>query len=87
MQLLSEQYPESIYFIPTVSRPEEERNSEWTGAKGRVNAIYESYIDKLDLPKEDTLIYTCGHPGMIEDVKSKAIPKGWNFIEELFWKE
>jgi len=87
LQLLSEQYPESIYFIPTVSRPEEERNSEWTGVKGRVNAIYESYIDKLDLPKEDTFIYTCGHPGMIEDVKSKAIPKGWNFIEERFWKE
>jgi ferredoxin--NADP+ reductase len=87
LQLLSQQYQESIFFIPTISRPEEERNIGWVGAKGRVNDIYESYIDELDLPKEDILIYTCGHPGMIEDVKSKAILKGWNFIEERFWKE
>ena len=26
------------------------------------------------------------HPGMIEDVKGKLTPQGWNFIEERFWK-
>ena len=36
---------------------------------------------------DDTLIYACGHPGMIEDMKGKLPPKGWRFKEERFWKE
>ena len=84
---MANEYPDMISFIPTVSRPSEERNTNWNGATGRVNTIYESYVDGLDLPKDDTLIYTCGHPGMIEDVRAKAVPAGWQFTEERFWKE
>ena len=87
LQDMANEYPDMISFIPTVSRPSEERNTNWNGATGRVNTIYESYLDGLDLPKDDTLIYTCGHPGMIEDVRAKAVPAGWQFTEERFWKE
>ena len=80
-------HPHLLEFIPTVSRPNEERNSGWRGAKGRVNNIVEEYMELFDLPQEDTLIYACGHPGMIEDVKAKVVPEGWMFKEERFWKQ
>jgi len=39
------------------------------------------------LPKDDTLIYLCGNPGMIEDVKERFGATGWNVMDERFWKE
>lgn len=84
---LSRQYPDCIRFVPTVSRPTEARNSGWSGAKGRVNTISEEYLNSFNLPKEDTRVYACGHPGMIADVKEQVVPQGWKFIEERFWKE
>ncbi|MAT08797.1 MAG: ferredoxin--NADP(+) reductase [Chloroflexi bacterium] len=80
-------YPDLVTFVPTVSRPDEQKNALWTGAKGRVNAIVEDYINDKELSPEDTLIYACGHPGMIEDVKSKMVPLGFTVDEERFWKE
>ena len=81
------EYPDIVTFIPTVSRPNEERNSNWQGEKGRVNAIVEEQVERLGLNADDTLIYACGHPGMIEDVKARLIPKGYTVDEERFWKE
>ena len=81
------EYPDLVTFIPTVSRPDEERNSGWKGETGRVNAIVEAQVERLDLKQDDTLIYACGHPGMIEDVKARMIPKGYAVDEERFWKE
>ncbi len=83
---LAERYPDTVKFVPTVSRPTEARNSGWQGATDRVNSIAEEYLEKFNLPKDDTKVYACGHPGMIEDVKEKVVSKGWNFIEERFWK-
>lgn len=84
---MAKAHPGFIKFVPTVSRPSEERNSAWEGDIGRVNAIFQDYLEKFDPPMHDTLIYTCGHPGMIEDVKNKVVPQGWKFKEERFWKE
>ncbi|MFQ6028362.1 MAG: ferredoxin--NADP reductase [Dehalococcoidia bacterium] len=84
---LAAEYPDSIKFVPTVSRPKEERNAKWCGEKGRVNNLVEKYLEEFDLPKDDTMVYACGHPGMIADVKEKVTPQGWQFIEERFWKE
>ena len=84
---LAANHPHLLEFVPTVSRPNEERNSSWRGATGRVNTIVEEYLYKFDLPQEDTQIYACGHPGMIEDVKAMVTPKGWMFKEERFWKQ
>jgi ferredoxin--NADP+ reductase len=84
---LAAEHPDFIKFVPTVSRPNEERNADWEGARGRANAICQEYLEKFDLPKDDTLVYTCGHPGMIADVKEQVTPQGWKFKEERFWKE
>ena len=84
---LASKYPDTVKFVPTVSRPGEPRNEEWEGQRGRVNVIAEEYLEKFNLPKDDTLVYACGHPGMIEDLKAKLPPQGWRFKEERFWKE
>ena len=83
---LAVKYPEIVKFVPTISRPTESQNADWKGVTGRVNNIAEGYLAKFDLPKDDTKVYACGHPGMIEDMKEKLLPQGWNFIEERFWK-
>ena len=87
LERYTSQHPDMVTFIPTVSRPNEERNSGWKGETGRVNAIVEPQVEKLGLAKDDTLIYACGHPGMIEDVKARMISKGYSVDEERFWKE
>ena len=84
---LASKHPEVVKFVPTVSRPGDPRNQGWEGQSGRVNAIAEEYLEKFDLPKDDTLVYACGHPGMIEEMKGKLPPLGWRFKEERFWKE
>lgn len=87
LEELATNHPETVVFVPTVSRPTEAKNSAWQGVTGRVNNIVAEYIDKLGLDKASTLVYACGHPGMIEDVKERLIPEGFNVQEERFWKE
>ena len=84
---LSRNHPDLITFVPTVSRPEEAANLGWKGERGRVNSIVERYIEAKGLKPENTMIYACGHPGMIEDVKQRVLPAGFPFKEERFWKE
>ncbi|MBI4234582.1 MAG: ferredoxin--NADP reductase [Chloroflexi bacterium] len=86
MEGLAAQHPEFIAYVPTVSRPQEERNRGWRGATGRVNTIAEEWAQRFGLQTSNTLVYACGHPGMIEDVKQRFIPKGWKVKEERFWK-
>ena len=87
LQRLAEEHPNLITFIPTVSRPTEDRNAGWVGKTGRVNAIVQKYVDQFALKPDDTLIYACGHPDMIEDVKAQFGPKGFKVEEERFWKQ
>ena len=84
---ISRQHPTLSKYIPTISRPSESQNSGWKGETGRVNQIVEKYIEEFGLSVEDTLVYACGHPGMIEDVKDQLLPKGFNLEEERFWKD
>jgi NAD(P)H-flavin reductase len=87
MEELARKHPELLTYIPTVSRPDEARNKGWTGETGRVNQIVERYVGELALAPEDTIVYVCGHPGMIEDVKGQLRPRGFQVEEERFWKE
>jgi len=84
---ISQSHSDLIKFVPTVSRPQEAANSSWKGEIGRVNEIVGKYIEQYNLDVENTLIYACGHPGMIEDVKEKWVPNGFKVEEERFWKE
>ena len=61
----------NVTFEASVSRPDEERNESWTGYKGRVNNILLDRLDEWGLNPSETIVYACGHPGMIEDVKRK----------------
>ena len=87
LRRLADEHPDFIKFIPTISRPGEEKNASWTGETGRVNTIVGKYVQEFGLKHENTLIYACGHPGMIEDVKMHASEIGFDFQEERFWKE
>jgi NAD(P)H-flavin reductase len=80
-------HPDLVAFVPSVSRPNESKNSDWSGTTGRVNMLVRDYVNDNSLSPNDTLIYACGHPGMIEDVKEKMIPLGFTIDEERFWKE
>ncbi len=76
-----------IEFLPSVSRPAEEPNKDWTGATGRINTLVEDYVAEKGLEPSETCVYACGHPQMIEDVKARFEETDFHFIEERFWKE
>ena len=86
LQELADMY-DFIHFTPTVSRPNDERNAGWTGATGRVNTLVEDYLRDNDIDPETSIVYACGHPGMIEDVKERMERVGYRFKEERFWKD
>ena len=77
----------NVTFEASVSRPDEERNDSWTGYKGRVNNIILDRLDEWGLNPSETIVYACGHPGMIEDVKEKLENSDYTFLEERFWKD
>ncbi|MSQ22359.1 MAG: hypothetical protein EXR53_03495 [Dehalococcoidia bacterium] len=83
---MAQAHPNVVTFMPTVSRPQEERNQGWEGQTGRVNTLLEKYVERFGLDRDDTLIYACGHPGMIEDVKARAAALDFLVQEERFWK-
>ena len=84
---LAAEHGDIVSFVPAVSRPTEERNAAWEGATGRLNNIVADYLEKFDLNRDDTLIYGCGHPGMIEASREIVTAGGWRWTEERFWKE
>mgnify|MGYP005844988015 CR=1 FL=1 len=76
--------PDRIQYLPTVSRPQEARNSGWTGATGRVDTHLEPALRDPGLPAGDTAIYACGHSGMIRNVRAVARRHGLRFHSEAF---
>ncbi len=56
-----------LTYIPTISRPWED--PDWRGQTGRVDELVRLYTDRLELTPTRTMAYTCGHPGMIENVR------------------
>lgn len=80
-------HPDFITYVSTVSRPNDERNKGWRGETGRANTLLEKYVAKFGLKAGDTMVYACGHPGMIEDVKERSSKLGIDFLEERFWKD
>ena len=87
LEALALSHPETVRFMKTISRPQEQRNASWKGETGRVNTLVEKHLAEYGLERETTLVYLCGHPGMIEDAKERLAPAGWNVKEERFWKD
>jgi ferredoxin--NADP+ reductase len=82
---LSEAQSSPIQYVASVSRPSAARNAGWPGSVGRINLVLEDCLARWSLSKEDTVVYLCGNPGMIEDVKGRLGPKGWSIVEEQYW--
>jgi len=51
-------------YVPTVSRPWED--PDWTGERGRVEDVLRKHLDATSFPLNETAVYTCGHPQMID---------------------
>jgi ferredoxin--NADP+ reductase len=64
-----------LTYIPTVSRPWEDSN--WHAETGRVDDLIRKYSDKWNLTPDDTKIYLCGHPEMVENVRGIVRRRGW----------
>jgi NAD(P)H-flavin reductase len=78
--------PDLLTYVPSVSRPGQARNRGWTGAVGRVNLVVEEHVERSRLMPESTVVYTCGHPAMIEDVATRLGPRGFTVKEERYWQ-
>ena len=84
---ITAEHPEIVTFVPAISRPTEERNTGWEGVTGRLNNVVASQLQRFSLDRSQTLIYACGHPGMIEASREIVTADGWRWTEERFWKE
>jgi NAD(P)H-flavin reductase len=62
------------------------RNAEWSGPVGRINTILEEGLIRWSPPKEDTVVYLCGNPGMIHNAKARLLPRGWPVAQEQYWQ-
>jgi len=85
LQRLGDEHKSLIQYVPSVSRPSAARNAQWQGTVGRVNEILDDQLACWSPPKDDTMIYLCGHPGMIEDAERRLAPRGWTITREQYW--
>jgi ferredoxin/flavodoxin---NADP+ reductase len=64
-----------LTYVPTVSRPQEDKA--WTGEVGRVDDLVRKYTDLWNLTPDNSRVYLCGHPGMIENTMGIVKRRGW----------
>lgn len=64
-----------LKYVSTVSRAWED--PEWKGERGRVDDLIRKYLAIWDLKPEDTTVYLCGHPNMVENGHGILQRAGW----------
>jgi len=64
-----------LTYIPTISRPWEDQ--QWKGETGRVDDVLREFAALWNLTPENTKVYLCGHPGMIENATGISRRAGW----------
>jgi ferredoxin-NADP reductase len=82
----SGEYP--VTFIPTVSRPADPSNADWTGRTGRVESIVAPVFEELGLSPDSTIAYLCGNPDMILSAEQTLLELGLPELavkKELYW--
>ncbi|MBI3406059.1 MAG: ferredoxin--NADP reductase [Acidobacteria bacterium] len=75
-----------LQFVTSVSRPWEDEK--WDGETGRIDDIIRKYADRWGLTKDNTSVYLCGHPQMIENAKGILTRRGFRkevIREEVYW--
>jgi ferredoxin--NADP+ reductase len=79
-------YP--VRYVPTISRPDDPRNSGWTARVGRAETVVASVCEDLSLGPERTVVYICGNPDMIINVERVLMERGFpefHVKKELYW--
>ncbi|HSL76943.1 MAG TPA: FAD-binding oxidoreductase [Candidatus Limnocylindrales bacterium] len=82
----SGEYP--VRYIPTVSRPNDPMNADWTGRTGRVETIVAPIVEELGLRPDETIAYLCGNPDMIQSAEETLLGIGFApeaVKKELYW--
>jgi ferredoxin--NADP+ reductase len=82
----SGEYP--VTFVPTVSRPNDPANADWTGRTGRVESILGPVLDELALNAANSIAYICGNPDMIVSAEETLLGRGYpedQVHKELYW--
>lgn len=78
--------PDLVTYVPAVSRPAEASNAGWIGETGRVSGLVAKYIAQYRLDPRSTLLYACGHPDMVKEVKKRCGRGGFRVDTERYWK-
>lgn len=78
-------HPQQLTYLPTVSRPEDQRNAAWSGATGRVHTLLGPFFQQNFLGPEATVIYACGNTGMIRAVREQFSSRAFTIRTERFW--
>ena len=82
LEAIAASHPDLLSYVPTVSRPGEDGNAGWTGSHGRVDTLVESYLAQNSLDPGSTMLYACGHSGMIGAVEQQFRPRGFQIETE-----
>ena len=76
-----------LTYVPTISRPWLE--PDWKGETGRVEDIVRKHADRLGFDHINSIVYACGHPCMVENVKGILARTGFRknrIREEEYFK-
>lgn len=86
LRSFAERHPEYIRYIAAVSRPQDARNSGWSGETGRIDAVLDRYFSAHDFDTQATVMYACGNPDMVRAVESRYTTKDFVVEVERYWK-
>lgn len=84
LEALAEARPDLLRYIPTVSRPDEPRNAGWQRSTGRADALIEPVLQKYGLTPDDTAVYACGNPGMVDNARAHLGKAGFRVHTERY---
>lgn len=79
-------YP--LQYVPTISRPDDPRNTGWAGHVGRAEAVVADVCREQGLRPDRTVVYICGNPEMILNVERVLMERGFpefHVKKELYW--
>jgi ferredoxin-NADP reductase len=79
-------YP--LTYLPTISRPNDPRNTGWNGLTGRAEHVVHDVCRDLQLRPDRTVVYICGNPDMILNAESILMKQGFpefHVKKELYW--
>ncbi len=77
-----------VRYVPTISRPRDPRNAEWSGATGRAEAVLVDNWPLLGLDPTTAVAYLCGNPGMVAGARVALAARGFTAADihaESYW--